>query len=76
MHLDFPAFINSMKRFISRRGIPKLIISDNFSTFKSKELSYRQHGIVHQPILASAPWWGGLGGAAFTKALCDQSNYH
>ena len=47
---------------MSRRGTPNLIISDNFSTSKSNllKLYLRQHDIVRQPILASAPWWGGF----------------
>ena len=31
------AFVNSLKRFISRRGIPKLFISDNAKCFISAE---------------------------------------
>ena len=34
-NLTADAFIRSFRRFISRRGIPKLILSDNAKTFKS-----------------------------------------
>ncbi|XP_065664738.1 uncharacterized protein LOC136086370 [Hydra vulgaris] len=36
--IKIPTFIRAFKRFTARRGHPKLIISDNFKTFKSKEV--------------------------------------
>ena len=44
VHLDLvqrlttEAFVRSFKRFIARRGIPSLVVSDNGSNFKSEEL--------------------------------------
>ena len=32
------AFIRSVKRFVSRRGTPSLLVSDNFKSFKSLEV--------------------------------------
>ena len=54
--------ILALKRFISRRGIPKLFISDNFKTFKSVELKnmLRNHKIEWIFILEKSPWWGGF----------------
>ena len=45
VHLDLvldtsaPSFIISLKRFISRRRIPYLMISDNDTCFKSEEVN-------------------------------------
>ena len=36
--LTTEAFVRSFKRFIARRGVPNLVVSDNRSTFKSEEL--------------------------------------
>ena len=44
VHLDLiprlttEAFVRSFKRFIARRGVRRLVVSDNGSTFKSQEL--------------------------------------
>ena len=56
------SLILALKRFISRRGIPKLFISDNFKTFKSVELKYmlRNHKVEWNFILEKCPWWGGF----------------
>ena len=55
-------FLQSLTKFISRRGCPSLIISDNGSVFKSDET---QTFIANKFIkwkfnLESAPWWGGM----------------
>ena len=51
-----------MRRFISRNGTPKLFISDNFKSFKSKDIkSYlRKVNINWKFILEKSPWWGGF----------------
>ncbi len=64
--------ITSLKRFIARRGRPKLIYSDNGSTFKAIGKRLRQVqkderlndylsnlSIKWQFSLSRAPWWGG-----------------
>ena len=51
-----------MKRFISRRGYPDLLVSDNAKTFKSVELKsfLRLNEIDQDFILPRSPWWGGF----------------
>lgn len=66
------AFINCLKRFTARRGLPKRFISDNGKTFKSaakyldkvfKDEAVQKylsgHGIHWQFNVELAPWWGG-----------------
>lgn len=70
--LEMQDFITSLKKFIARRGRPKLIYSDNGGTFKAaakwlKEAQtsekfnnyLAQHSIRWQFNLSRAPWWGG-----------------
>ena len=70
--LSMEAFVISLKRFIARRGRPKLIYSDNGGTFKAAAKWLReaqksekfnnylaQHSITWQFNLSRAPWWGG-----------------
>ena len=62
-----------LRRFIARRGIPALIVSDNAKTFKGTEkqlhtlfrhLQVREemqnHRIEWRFNLERAPWWGGF----------------
>jgi len=68
VHLDLAAdatsetFIRSFQRFISRRGMPGTMISDNGKTFKSKELqdfcASKRIKWIH--IVERSPWWGGF----------------
>ena len=68
VHLDLiprlttEAFVRSFKRFIARRGVPNLVVSDNGSTFKSEELKklLAEHNIDWKFNVALAPWWGGF----------------
>ena len=66
-------FLLCLKRFISRRGLPNLIVSDNAKTSESteKELTaildnpevqdyFTGKRIKWQYNLARAPWWGGF----------------
>ena len=70
--LEIEDFIISLKRFVARRGRPRLIYSDNGATFKAaakwlKEAQHSekfndylaQHSITWQFNLSRAPWWGG-----------------
>ena len=66
-------FLNCLRRFTSRRGIPEMLITDNASTykrankllimlFKRKEVQAylaNQH-ITWRYNLELAPWWGGF----------------
>lgn len=68
------SFFLALKRFIARRGIPRVIYSDNASTFKlvSQEVKIRKQkqksalakltdlGIEWKFIPEYAPWWGGF----------------
>jgi len=51
-----------MKRFVSRRGYPKFMISDNAKCFIGPELkSYlKKHNITWEFIPEKTPWWGGF----------------
>ena len=66
------SFLRCFKRFVSRRGLPSRIISDNGSTFKSASRELQR--IVNHPRVKQylseisvqwifnverAPWWGG-----------------
>ncbi|GBN74693.1 hypothetical protein AVEN_206945-1, partial [Araneus ventricosus] len=74
--LSAECFIQAFRRFISRRGVCKIIYSDNAKTFKraDKELKYLyklckdenvsrfivNNGITWKFIVEGAPWWGGF----------------
>ena len=70
--LEIEDFIISLKRFVARRGRPRLIYSDNGATFKAAAKWLKgaqhsekfndylaQHSITWQFNLSRAPWWGG-----------------
>ena len=72
-NLSCHSFLRSFKRFTSRRGLPRRMISDNGSTFKAaakviKNITTNpavsKHlagiGIEWYYNLEKAPWWGGL----------------
>ena len=62
MDMSIEGFLRGFKRFIARRGIPDVVINDNFKTFRStdvKQYMLRQ-GIKQQFILPASPWWGGF----------------
>ena len=52
VHLDLvpdvssTSFIQSLKRVIPRRGIPKLFISDNGTNFRSEEVKLSQELLI------------------------------
>ena len=55
-------FIRTLKRFIARCGMPDVVESDNFKTFKSIEVKrFMTHNNIRQEfILPAAPWVGGF----------------
>lgn len=59
-NMSTPCLLRALRRFIGRRGKCKMVISDNFKTFLSKELKIylRQEGVTWKFILAKSPWWG------------------
>ncbi len=56
------SFLRGFKRFLARRGIPELVINDNFKTFRSSEVKRFMllQGIQQHFILPASPWWGGF----------------
>ena len=71
-NLETDNFITCLKRFIARRGRPRVIYSDNGGTFikaakwlrelrKDERLQglLEQHEITWKFNLSRAPWWGG-----------------
>ena len=72
--LSTPSFIRCLKRFISWRGMPYRMISDNGSTLNQQLeyyrrswpiIQYRSTWVVerssgHSIIIEKAPWWGGI----------------
>ena len=71
--LNAGTFIRSFKRFIGRRGIPRLVVTDNAKTFKSASRTLStvfklpavqkfllDHRITWRFNLERAPWWGGF----------------
>ena len=58
--MQVPSFIRDSKRFISRKGIPEIVIRDNLKTFqliKVKRLML-QNQIIQKFILPAPPWCG------------------
>ncbi|GFQ65263.1 integrase catalytic domain-containing protein [Trichonephila clavata] len=68
-------FLLAFRRFIARRGLCSLVISDNSRTFKRAELELQQmwkvlnhadvnfysaHSIKWNYIIEKAAWWGGF----------------
>ena len=56
------AFVNSLSKFISRRGCPQIILADNGSLFMA---DITQNFVVSKNVkwdfnLANAPWYGGF----------------
>ena len=60
--VEAPGFIRAFNRFMARRGLPSVLISDNAKSFKNLQVKEYliKCNIKHKPILASAPWWGGF----------------
>ena len=67
------SFLGCLKRFVCRRGLPSIVVSDNGSTFKAaaKEIKrIMSHPTVKQYLSSTniqwrfnierAPWWGGF----------------
>ena len=71
--LSVPSFLQAFRRFVSRRGLPSRLITDNAKTFKSaskvvknilrsteiqRELASK--GVTWKFIIEKAPWQGGF----------------
>lgn len=58
--LDVPGFMQAFQRFVSRRGCPLIIRSDNAKTFLSaSKLVEQRHGTSWSFNTSRAPWTGG-----------------
>ena len=57
-----PTFIRAFKQFIARCGMPDIVVSDNFKTFKGVEVKrFMTHNNITQKfVLLAAPWVGGF----------------
>ena len=54
-------FVDTFERFAARRGMPRLVISDNFRTFKHvAPILGARHGCRWRFNTPSAPWQGGF----------------
>ena len=71
--LSVPAFLLAFRRFVSRRGLPATLISDNAQTFKSASNELKKvvrseevlrylaiNRVTWKFIADRAPWWGGF----------------
>ena len=60
--MKIPAFLRIIERFITRRGIPDSIPSNNFKTFKFIKIKKfcLNNKIDQKFILPASPWWGGF----------------
>ena len=71
--MEASTFLRSLTRFVSRRGVPRLIVSSNFKSFvtvsgkiqaqpgaSEVEQYMRGQKIEWRFNLAKAPWWGGF----------------
>lgn len=61
-NMTVPGFLKGFRRFTARRGVPSLIVHDNFKTFHSTEVKkyMLKRGISQKFILPASPWWGGF----------------
>ena len=70
VHLDLvpdlsaSAFLRSLDRFMYRRVVPNLMISDNATCFKNEEVKLNEEllrlRVKWQFIVEASPWWGGF----------------
>ena len=58
MDLTTPTFLRCFKRFVGRRGLPKMMVSDNGKTFKAASKSIQD--VKWTFNIPKAPWWGGV----------------
>ena len=82
-----PTFLLCLRRFIGRRGLPKLIVSGNVETFQASEKTLvslfeledvQKHlstkGIRWQFNLAKAPWWVDFWVLGETSEILSEEN--
>ena len=56
--MSVSSFLRGFKRFMARRGVPDVIVNDNFKTFEAVEVTrfMVSHGITQRFILPVSPW--------------------
>jgi hypothetical protein len=61
--LSLVDFMLAFRRFVSRRGLPKIVYSDNAKTFVGAQAKLLKHFGPLSPqwkfIMPRSPWWGG-----------------
>ena len=68
VHLEVTTDVNAnslllaLRRFFAGKGIPNMIISDNFKAFKAQSVKIfcKVNSIKCKFILERSPWWGGI----------------
>ena len=68
MHLELvrdlsaTSLVSYLRKFVGRREVTKLMLSDNGKTFKADQFKAfnTRNEIIWRLKLAKAPWWGGL----------------
>ena len=60
--MSIHGFLRGFKGFMAQQGVPDLVISDNFKTFRSSEVKKFMlfQGIRQRFILPASPWWEGF----------------
>ena len=55
-------YIGVLRRFVARRGKPRIMCSNNATNFSAKETHscLVNHNIIWQPMISNAPWYGGM----------------
>ena len=53
-------FLEAFDRFVARRGLPKVVFSDNATNFQGAAPRLANHGIIWKFNIPRAPWWGGF----------------
>ena len=85
VHLDLvpnssaSAFLRCLKRFIGRRGVPNLMISDNATCFKNEEVRLNEEllrmRVKWQFIVEASPWWGGFWERRYVKCCFGRRSH-
>ena len=69
--MSIEGFLRGFKRFIARRGIPEIVINDNFKTSRSREV--KQY-MLRQRVSSNLYYRHHRGGEDFMNALYKQLN--
>ena len=66
VHLEVTTDVNAnslllaLRRFFARKGVPNMIVSDNFKAFKAQSVKVfcKVNSIKWKFTLERSPWWG------------------